>query len=123
MMNSWVLIPGYKFLGKTHCRAVVYIWGFWVSYFTRFSLIFPHFFLKLKSRTTFSNFLNILKTTQIYHTTPSSSHDISLTNSYKSFQLNSISLKHIHHQYAQSKQLTIYHNFFLLISIFLYPYF
>ena len=41
-----------------------------------FSLIFPHFFLKLKSRTTFQNFLNILKTIQLYHTTPSSSHDI-----------------------------------------------
>ena len=39
---------------------VVYIWGFWLSYFPP---IFPHFFLKLKSRTTFQNLLNILKTT------------------------------------------------------------
>ena len=81
--------------------------------------IFPHFFLNLKIRTTFLNLLKILKkTSQIYHTTPSSSsHDISLTNSYKSSQLNSISLKHIHHQYAQSKQLTIYPKSFCLISI------
>ena len=95
----------------------MYIWGLWVSYFPQFSLIFPHFFLNLKSRTTFSNLLKILKTTQIYHTTPSSSHDIS-TNSYKSSQLNSNSLKHIYHQYAQSKQLTIYPKSFCLISIF-----
>ena len=71
---------------------VVYICGLWGSYFPQFSLIFPHFFLNLKIRTTFLNLLKILKTTQIYHTTPSSSHDIS-TNSYKSSQLNSISLK------------------------------
>ena len=60
-----------------------------------FSPIFPHFssfFLKIKIQDHFSNSLKNLKTTQIYHTTPSSSHDIS-TNSYKSSQLNSISLK------------------------------
>ena len=45
--------------------AVVYIWGYWVSYFPRFSLIFPHFFLKLKSRTTFQILLNILNNTVI----------------------------------------------------------
>ena len=74
---------------------VVYIWGFWDSYFPRFSLIFPHFFLKLKSRTTFQILLNILKKKkqhryiiQLHH-----HHMIYLTNSYKSSQLNSISLK------------------------------
>ena len=96
---------------------VVYICGFWVSHFPEFSLIFPHFFLNLKIRTTFLNLLKILKTSQIYHTTPSLSYDISLTNSYKSSQLNSNSLKHIHHQCAQSKQLTIYPKSFCLISI------
>ena len=108
---------------------VVYIWGFWVSFFPQFPPIFPHFFLNLKSRTTFLNLLNILKNNifkryiiQLLH-----HHMIYLTNSYKSSQLNSISLKsstlyptskkHIHHQCAQSKQLTIYQKSFCLISI------
>ena len=43
------------------CTKVVYNCGFWLSYFPQFSSIFPHFFLNLKIRTTFSNSLKHLK--------------------------------------------------------------
>ena len=45
----------------TDLTEVVCIWGYWNSYFPRFSPIFPHFFLNLKFRTTFQKSLKNLK--------------------------------------------------------------
>ena len=69
---------------------VVYNCGTWDSHFT---LIFPHFSSFFQSRTTFLNLLNILKHTFRYIIQLLHHHIIYLTNTSKSFQLNSISLK------------------------------
>ena len=69
---------------------VVYNWGFWGSHFT---LIFPHFTLFLPPLTTFLNLLNILKHAFRYIIQLLHHHIIYLTNTSKSSQLHSISLK------------------------------
>ena len=58
-----------------------------------FFLIFPHFSPFFQFRTTFLNLLNILKNAFRYIIQLLHHHIIYLTNTSKSFQLNSISLK------------------------------